>query len=236
MIVAPDGRWFTLYHDDITLSRGLLEPWTTLPAALGIAGLIAAAWLARRRAPVAGFGIAFFLGGHLLESTVLPLELAFEHRNYLPAFGPLLALCYYLPHPGLTRRWLPLRRAALPLLAVLCALVTWPRADAWGRGMPYLQHYELSRNPDSHRLHRSLASFHAYLAVHTAEARVRERHYRRALHHVAYCSEGVADPSVLQVAQAPPGVGLATPGGAVPVHRDEAASRHYYTPGRDYRV
>ncbi len=33
------------------------------------------------------FPLFFFLGGHLLESTVIPLELYFEHRNYLPSIG-----------------------------------------------------------------------------------------------------------------------------------------------------
>lgn len=33
------------------------------------------------------FPVFFFLAGHLLESTVIPLELYFEHRNYLPSIG-----------------------------------------------------------------------------------------------------------------------------------------------------
>lgn len=194
MILMPDSRWFTLYHDDISLSWGLLEPWTTLPAVLGIAGIAVVAWLVRRRAPVAGFGIAFFLAGHLLESTVLPLELVFEHRNYLPALGPLLVLCHYLPHPGLMPRWQPLRWAILLILAVSCALITWPRADAWGRGMPYLQQYELSHNPYSYRAHRTLGKFHGHIAMREEDTASREKHYQLALYHLSYCTEEVADP------------------------------------------
>ena len=52
--------------------------------------------------PVA-FGIAFFLGGHLLESTVLPLELYYEHRNYLPSFGDLPGIGGRLPAPSSSR-------------------------------------------------------------------------------------------------------------------------------------
>ena len=91
LIVLPRLEAFGLYHDDIMVSTGWLTPWTTLPALLGLAALIWLAWWLRRRAPLVCFGIAWFFIGHALESTVLPLELAHEHRNYLPLFGLLLA-------------------------------------------------------------------------------------------------------------------------------------------------
>jgi len=91
LMVLPRLEAFGLYHDDIAISTGLLTPWTTLPALLGLAALVWLAWWLRRRAPLVSFGIAWFFVGHALESTVLPLELAHEHRNYLPLFGLLLA-------------------------------------------------------------------------------------------------------------------------------------------------
>ena len=75
LIVLPRFEAFGLYHDDISLSTGLLMPWTTLPALLGLAGLVGIAWHVRNRAPLLAFGIAWFLIGHSLESTVLPLEI-----------------------------------------------------------------------------------------------------------------------------------------------------------------
>lgn len=36
------------------------------------------------------FGLLWFFSFHLLESTVLPLELYFEHRNYVPGIGLLI--------------------------------------------------------------------------------------------------------------------------------------------------
>ena len=88
------------------------RPGPPLPTAPGSAELIGSAWRLQRY--VAGFGIGLFLAGHLLESTVLPLELMFEHRNHLPALGPLLVLCCYLSHPG--GRYLSLRQTMLPVL------------------------------------------------------------------------------------------------------------------------
>lgn len=93
-------RWsaFGLYHDDIAISTGALTPWTTLPALLGLAALLLLIWRTRQRAPLIAFGIAWFLVGHLMESTFLPLEIAHEHRNYLPLLGILLAAAGLLWH------------------------------------------------------------------------------------------------------------------------------------------
>ena len=91
LMVLPQLEAFGLYHDDIAVSTGWLTPWTTLPALLGLAALVWLAWWLRRRAPLVSLGIAWFFVGHALESTVLPLELAHEHRNYLPLLGVLLA-------------------------------------------------------------------------------------------------------------------------------------------------
>jgi len=91
LIIAPRLEVLGLYHDDMVLSTALLSPWTTLPALLGLASLVWLAWGVRMRAPLVAFGIAWFLIGHALESTVLPLEIVHEHRNYLPVLGILLA-------------------------------------------------------------------------------------------------------------------------------------------------
>ena len=92
LIVFPRLEAFGLFHDDFTISSGIFVPWTTLPALVGLAGLVWLAWWARSRMPLVAFGLAWFLIGHGMESTILPLEIAHEHRNYLPLFGILLAI------------------------------------------------------------------------------------------------------------------------------------------------
>ncbi|WP_186410886.1 tetratricopeptide repeat protein [Candidatus Propionivibrio aalborgensis] len=91
LILFPRLEDLGLYHDDIIISSSLLSPWTTLPAIAGLIGLVWLAWRTRIKAPLLSFGIVWFLIGHGLESTFLPLEIAHEHRNYLPLFGILLA-------------------------------------------------------------------------------------------------------------------------------------------------
>lgn len=98
LIFAPRMEALGLYHDDIALSTGLATPWTTLPALVGLIGLIWLAWQQRKRAPLVALGISWFLIGHALESTALPLELVHEHRNYFPVLGLLLAAAWALIH------------------------------------------------------------------------------------------------------------------------------------------
>jgi protein O-mannosyl-transferase len=91
LIVAPRLEALGLYHDDITVSTDLVSPLSTLPSLLGLISLAWLAWRMRTRASLVAFGIAWFLIGHAVESTVLPLEIAHEHRNYVPIFGVLIA-------------------------------------------------------------------------------------------------------------------------------------------------
>lgn len=91
LILFPRLEAFGLFHDDFAISSGIFDPLTTLPALAGLAGLVWLAWWGRVRSPLLSFGLGWFLIGHVMESTVMPLEIAHEHRNYLPLFGILLA-------------------------------------------------------------------------------------------------------------------------------------------------
>ncbi len=96
LIFVPRASDMGLYHDDFQISRALFEPSSTFVAMAVLTGLISAGIYTLQRAPVLALGIFWFLGGHLLESTFIPLEMMHEHRNYLPIFGPLYAFFYYL--------------------------------------------------------------------------------------------------------------------------------------------
>ena len=53
-------------------------------------GATPALWQRFQR-PLFALGVLWFFSGHLLTATVIPLMLAFEHRNYFPSAGLLLA-------------------------------------------------------------------------------------------------------------------------------------------------
>jgi len=84
LLLYPISSRLTLDHD-IQISRSLLEPWSTLPAILIIVSAISyALWIARRK-PLLSFCILFFFLNHLIEGTIIPLDLINEYRNYVPA-------------------------------------------------------------------------------------------------------------------------------------------------------
>ncbi len=133
LIFLPQLENFGLFHDDISLSTGLLTPWTTLSSLAGLFGLAVVAWKTRRQAPLVSLGITWFLVGHSMESTVLPLEIAHEHRNYLPLLGPLFPLAWFLSR-------LIEKHGSRKTLGITCVLaiisyitfVTALRADQFG--------------------------------------------------------------------------------------------------------
>jgi hypothetical protein len=91
-IVLPDLSRMGLYFDDIAVFTRFSPLILTL-LALHISLLVSGLWFAFK-GKVLGYAIVFFYVGHLIESTVLPLEMAFEHRNYLPLVGIAIGLAY----------------------------------------------------------------------------------------------------------------------------------------------
>jgi len=91
LLIWPRPSRLNLDHD-FALSYSLTDPMTTLPAILTIMALIVLAILTARRNPLLSFGILWFFGNLVIESSVLGLELVFEHRNYLPSMLGIMAL------------------------------------------------------------------------------------------------------------------------------------------------
>jgi len=157
--VWPDISRMGVYHDDVAVSRSLWEPMTTGVAvfawALLLVLLIPLAATARGR-PVVG-AIGLFLIAHLLESTVFPVELYFEHRNYLPLVGLVLLAC--LLWAALIRRW-PAAQAPLLVVAALLllpyAVRTAAMVELWST-RPTLLLQAATAHPQSRRAQSDLA-------------------------------------------------------------------------------
>ncbi|MDH5511990.1 MAG: hypothetical protein OEY27_02155, partial [Gammaproteobacteria bacterium] len=133
LILIPRINQFGHQHDDIELSTGLLDPWTTLPALLGHVGLIALAlWLvATRRQLAVGIGLLWFYIGHGMESTFIALEIAHEHRNYLPSAGVFLGLMGLISNMSIKPRARTLVRALPVFLVLVYGAVGLQRATQW---------------------------------------------------------------------------------------------------------
>lgn len=128
-VFIPDITAMGFNHDDIPLSQGLLQPVSTLFSILAFMALAALAWWGRARWPLLGFALLWFLAGHLLESSIIPLEMSYEHRNYLPVAGPLLLLAALPVTVAESRAGFARLGLALFVLALLPLL--YLRAAAW---------------------------------------------------------------------------------------------------------
>src|SRR5690554_3255144 len=126
-----------LYQDGYVISRSLWQPVTTVPAIVFLAGLLGFAFWARRKAPMISLAILFFFAAHLMESTVVGLELYFEHRNYQAALFLFLPLAWYCII--LTQRFKLLPVIAMAVLLILTSM-TWLRTSLWGDNLR-LQNY-----------------------------------------------------------------------------------------------
>lgn len=159
-LLLPYGPRMGLYHDDFIVSRTLWQPATTMLAPVAWALLIAAAWWKRRSVPGFGLGLGIFLVGHALESSVFPLLMYFEHRNYLPAIGVIwmvLSLARVFA-PSLSRKMehpTVIFRAFGIAMVLTLALATASRAGIWS-SQDLLLDQGLRYHPDSRWLRTDL--------------------------------------------------------------------------------
>ncbi|MGZ6239263.1 MAG: tetratricopeptide repeat protein [Syntrophales bacterium] len=84
LLLYPIHSRLTLLHDFI-ISKSLIDPWSTLPAILIIIFGVGFALTIFRKRPLISFCVLFFLLNHLIEGSFIPVELVFEHRNYIPS-------------------------------------------------------------------------------------------------------------------------------------------------------
>ncbi|TGD74049.1 hypothetical protein E4634_07880 [Mangrovimicrobium sediminis] len=191
----PDIARLGIFHDDFPVSTSLWQPATTLPAILAWVVLLLAValswrWSALRRL---SFCALFFLAGHSLESTVWPLELYFEHRNYLPSVGlVLLPLTLYAL---LVKRWRELARplqAWMAALLLLYAAATSSQVQIWSSAH-LLALQQVNGHPDSARANKQLATQLAYAGARDAALKYSQAAYELSSRRAAAGEEHYGD-------------------------------------------
>jgi len=83
LLLIPSINLLNLNHD-VLISRSLVNPPQTYFAILGILSLVFIACIARKKYNLFSFVIVWYLGNLIIESTIIPVELIYEHRTYLP--------------------------------------------------------------------------------------------------------------------------------------------------------
>lgn len=162
MLVVPYSPSMGLFFDDFPVSRSLFHPWTTLPAIAGLVLMSVMAWRVRSSSPSIFAGWFWFLVAHSVEASVLPIELYYEHRNYLPAFGLLLMVAGLIN--ALSQRVTLLdirvnRIGAVLVTGILLVLIaqTFSRVQVWKHGLS-IGMAAVESHPNSVRAHLAYAN------------------------------------------------------------------------------
>jgi 4-amino-4-deoxy-L-arabinose transferase-like glycosyltransferase len=89
LLVFPHPSRLNLDYD-FPISKTILDPPTTLISILIIAGIVGYGISTAKRRPVLSFFILWYFGNLVIESSIFPLEMVYEHRLYLPAVSPFV--------------------------------------------------------------------------------------------------------------------------------------------------
>ena len=173
LFLFPHPSRLNIDHD-IGLSLSPIDPPVTIVAMAVIAAALAwALWRARSQR-LLSFCVLWYLGNLVIESTVIPLALIFEHRAYLPTVGASVALVV------LGKRWLgrlhPLGLVVLAVAVGVCSWWTIERNRTWGSVLSIWAD-SAAKSPNKARPQYNLAH-NLHLQGRAAEA---VSHYRRAV-------------------------------------------------------
>lgn len=154
-LILPRASSVTPFTDSVIPARGLFSPPATAVSIVSWIALIAFSIHYRKSFPYILFGIAFFLTGHIIESSAINLELYFAHRNYVPAFGAYFALVFLIYHALATHQVL-LKAAAISYLLIFYIILA-QTAINWQDVETTAQRW-LTRNPKSVRAAQFVAN------------------------------------------------------------------------------
>jgi len=162
MLLIPGGSGLGLFHDDFIKSVNLITPFTTLVSIITwllllIAGLIKAG----TKTGLIFFGFVFFIAGHSIESSIFPLELYFEHRNYLPGIGIFISIGIAFFYVMQIVRFKKLMIIIFILVPVGFSIITTYRVNIWQSFDDILLASEKT-HPDSRRTQAGLAIINIY--------------------------------------------------------------------------
>jgi tetratricopeptide (TPR) repeat protein len=170
LLFVPHAYSSGLFNDAFPISTGWFQPASTIPCLALVVALVVAGFALRKRHPAIALALLFYFTAQLMESAWIPLELYFEHRNYLPAM-----LLFWPIGIGLTRRG-PLRWLGTLVgagILVTLAVLTFQRATLWGDGLRQARVWA-AINPDSARAQTNAALYDmAHDSPRLAAARLR---------------------------------------------------------------
>jgi tetratricopeptide (TPR) repeat protein len=149
----PHPSRLNLDHE-FPLSHSLIDPATTLLSLIALGTLLVLAVLSAKRHRLISFCLFWFFGTLLVESSVIPLAVIFEHRTYLP-FALLSLLVVVLLEHVIRRPWQGV--AVVVLVSALFGYWTYDRNLVYQDGFT-LWNDILKKSPDNARAYNNLGT------------------------------------------------------------------------------
>ncbi len=151
LLLFPHPSRLNLLHH-VTISHSFLNPATTLLSLLVIFGLGFLAILIARKQRLISFFILWFFINLIIESSVIGLEMVFEHRLYLPILGFILIVASMIFHLLKKQAW------AITLAVIMILFLgsaTYVRNKVWQDSVT-LWSDVVSKNPKSYRAYHNM--------------------------------------------------------------------------------
>jgi len=148
----PNNERLVLDHD-YPLSRSLVDPFPTVLSLAAILACITLALYRPKRHALLSFAIVWFLGHLVIESTIIPIEIIYEHRNYLPYMVPFLLAAFYLYQLLKKYKWLYI--GGMAVLVLILGFEAHQRNGIWKDPMAFWRDNAV-KSPHKWRPHYNL--------------------------------------------------------------------------------
>ena len=162
LLLYPMPNRLNIAHS-FQISTSLFNPISTVLSIILIAGVIGYAVYSAKKQPLFSFCILFFFLNHVIESTILPLELIFEHRNYIPSmlfFLPVaIGFCNLLELYAMKRTMKHIISVFIILLLIGLGHSTFMRNFTW-KNEKTLWIDAVEKAPDQFRPHHNLGRYY----------------------------------------------------------------------------
>lgn len=153
LLIFPHPGKLNLLHD-FSLSHSMFVPFSTFPALLAIPSMLGfAVWIAKKHR-LLSFAIIWYLGNLVIESSIVGLEIIFEHRLYLPSIG------FFIVAGALLARFVRPCKVRWALLGLLCTVLgawTFQRNTIWQDPVRFWQD-TVAKSPKNARAHNNLGA------------------------------------------------------------------------------
>ncbi|WNB77233.1 tetratricopeptide repeat protein [Methylomonas koyamae] len=158
LLFYPDNAELSLAHDDFLISTNLFSPKNTFLSVIGVLFLIGIAISSkvRKKYSFISFFVLWFFVGHLMESSVFPLELVYEHRNYIPSIGVVVGFVFVVYKVLEARASKLLVNSFYISIAISVAFATYARAAVWSNANSFT-YFEVRNHPESMRANSAYA-------------------------------------------------------------------------------